>query len=456
MTNALPHNLDAEASILGAAIVRPELLTRLELETDDFYDHRHQVTWEALRNLEANGTPIDVVTLDAEIDRRGKLEAIGGIAFLGELTLRVPTTDNVVAYAKIVENHARVRAQAIAFSELAQRAVGWYDDPDELVGEAMATLAKLDRAQPDATVTIGELVKRRVRELEELARVRETGATGLVGVPTGIKSLDARIGGYPLGDISLLGARPAMGKTAMAMAAVDAATQASYGAHVFSQEGGWRMYADRAIARATGISVERVRKGEFAAGDAARVGHAMMRYGLRKNWLLDDRAGLSAAEIIRSVRRFKKTNNTKLVVIDYIQILRRSRGLSENEALDEIITMFAHAALADDVAYLVLSQLNREVEKRVDKRPQKSDLRGSGALEERPRVIVSPYRGAYYYDVPKKGVEYDCDCQDGTHCTHAPNAEQFKQLVQVLLLKNSNGQEGLVEATWRGETTEMF
>lgn len=459
----LPHNLDAEASVIGGVIVRNELLAQLDtLEVDDFYDHRHKVVWQAVRRLEAAARPIDVVTLENDIERedqqtgRSMLTAIGGIGYLGELVLRMPTADNVVEYARIVLGHARVRAIALAAGELGARAAAWHDDPDELIGEAFATLSRLDRAKPDETVPIGELVKRRIRELETVARARENGEAALVGVPTGIASLDKRIGGYPLGDVSLLGARPAMGKTAMAMAAVDAATKAGYPAHVFAQEGGWRMYADRCIARATGISIERIRQGDLREGDASRIGTAMMRYGLRTNWLLDDRAGLSAAEIIRSVRRHKQTNGTKLVVVDYIQILRRTKGLTENDALDEAITMFSHAALADDVSYLVLSQLNREVEKRIDKRPQKSDLRGSGALEERPRVIVSPYRGAYYYDAPKKGIEYDCDCADGAACSHMPNDEQFQRLVQVLLLKNSNGQEGLVEATWRAETTEMF
>ncbi len=453
----LPHSLESEASILGGVILRNEVLTQLDtLESDDFYDMRHRIVWQGIRNLEASQRPIDVVTLEHEVEQLGKLDAIGGIAFLGELCLRVPTVDNVVTYAEIVQNKSIARKLMLTASELLERG---YDDgiqADEYLSEAMAAIARLDRAKSDRTLLVGDIVKRRVKEYEELASAKDRGELALVGVPTGIAELDRFLGGYPRGDVTLLAARPAMGKTSMAMSGVDAATAAGYGAHVFSQEGGWRMQADKIVSRFSGIPVQRLRAGDFHLGDAASIGNALMKSHTRKNWMIDDRAGLSAQEIIRSVRRYKAELKTKLVVVDYIQVIRRSRGLEENAALDEIITAFSHAALADDIAYLVLCQLNRKVEDRVDKRPQKSDLRGSGALEERPRVIVSPYRGAYYYDEPKRGIDFDCSCLEGAPCHHAPTTEEFERLVKVLVIKNNNGAEGHVNATWNAPTTEMW
>jgi replicative DNA helicase len=241
------------------------------------------------------------------------------------------------------------------------------------------------------------------------------------------------------------------------------------GVHVFSQEDGWRTCADRTISRFSQIGVNRLRKLELVDADVAGLRTATAKAHSYKNLLIDNRAGLSAPEIIRSVRRHKANIGTKLVVVDYWQIVRRSRHLGDNEngALDEIITAFSHAAKQDDVAYLVLSQLNRKVEERTDRRPGMSDIRGSGSGEERAKVIVSPYRGSYYYDLPKPGI--DCDCSDvdsrgkpttdhDAGCFHVgKDHSDFEQHAQVLILKDNNGQSGArVWASWRGPTTEMW
>jgi replicative DNA helicase len=461
MTQArpLPHNLDAEASVLGGIVLRNEHLAELDtLEIDDFYHHQHKVVFEAMRNLEARSQPIDVVTLDAEIQRRGKSAAVGGIAFLGELALRVPTADNVIAYAAIVQAKRRARDLIIAASEIVETGYADNLDIEEYLGDAVAAVTKCDRGRPQRARRAGEMVKARIKELEDRAAAKARGEVIHNGIPTGIAELDAAIGGYPFGDLVILAARPGMGKTAMAMSAVDAATEVGFGAHVFSSEGGWRMMADRMIARAGRVPVSRLRSADLRVEDFAGVNRAAAKYHFRPNWLIDDTPGLTAQEIIRRVRRERREIKTRLVVVDYIQILRRTRGLDENAALDEIATLFAQAAIDDDITYLVLSQFNREVEKRADKVPTLSDLRGSGALEERPRVVVSPYRGAYYRNEPLDGVDYDCSCVGvgrGAPCTCAPTEEAFKKLVKVLLLKNSNAATGHVWATWNGEYTEM-
>lgn len=455
----LPHNLDAEASILGGIIVRNELLAELDtLEIDDFYHRPHKVVFEAMRNLEVRTQPIDVVTLDEEIAKRGMREAIGGIAFLGELAIRVPTVDNVIAYTAIVQGKRRARDLIITASEIAARGYDEDLDVEEYLSGALAAVSKCDRGKPSRARRAGELVRDRIKELEERSAAKERGEVIHNGIPTGIESLDAATGGYPFGDLVILGARPGMGKTAMAMSGVDAATKAKFGAHVFSSEGGWRMMADRMISVAGRVPVSRLRSADLRVEDFAGVNRAAVKYHYRPNWLIDDTPGLTANEIIRRVRKERREIQTRLVVVDYIQILRRTRGLDENAALDEIATQFAQAAIDDDITYLVLSQFNREVEKRADKVPTSSDLRGSGALEERPRMIVSPYRGSVYRSEPLDGVDYDCQCVGvgrGAPCTCAPSEEAFKKLVKVLLLKNSNAATGHVWATWTGEYTEM-
>lgn len=454
----LPHNLDAEASILGGILLRNAVLVELDqLEVEDFYDHKHKVVFEAMRRLQAHDRPIDIVTLEVEIAKGGKLEAIGGIAFLGELTLRVPTADNVVAYTATVRDHAMLRRLALAAGELIERIYTGADDAQELLGDAMQMLAQLDRARPDDASPIGDLALRRMRELELLAAARARGELAITGVPTGIKGLDKRLGGWQFGIVNLLAARPAMGKTATALASTDAATAAGYATHVFALEDGWRALTDRCLSRESGISAERLRQGDVRPENVRDLSNAITKLVLRTNWLVDDRAGLSATEIVRSVRRHRSRLGTRLVVVDYVQLVRRTPGLSENEALDEIITTFATAAKADDLAYLVLSQLNRKVEERIDKRPQMADLRGSGALEERPKIIVGQYRGIEYHANPKRHIDYDCDCDgDVQACGHVPDPDTFAKMCQLLVLKNSNGQTGRVFASWRGETTEIW
>lgn len=460
-SRVLPHNLEAEASILGGIILRNQVLAELDtLEIDDFYHFHHKVVFEAMRNLEAAHVPIDVVTLDAEIDRKGKLESLGGIAFLGELAMRVPTVDNIIAYAGIVQSLRRARDLILVASEIAER--GYEDDldVDAYLSSAVAAVSKCDRGQPQRARRAGEMVKERIKELEERLAARARGEVVHNGIPTGIEALDAVIGGYPFGDLSLVACRPGMGKTAQLMSCVDAATAVGYGAHVFSAEGGWRMLADRMIAKAGRVSVSRLRAADLRPEDFAGINKAAMTYDRRKNWIVDDTPSLSAQEIIRRVRKEKRGNGTRLVVVDYVQILKRTRGLEENAALDEIVTAFAQAAIADDICYLVASQLNRKVEERADKQPIASDLRGSGALEERPRMIVSPYRGSHYYSDPKDGIDYECTCSASTvkkmSCICAPSPEEFKSRVKVLILKNSNGASNKYAwAKWTGEYTEI-
>ncbi len=458
MARTLRHNLDAEASVLGGIILRSDVLVELDtLEIDDFYHHQHKVVFEAIRNLEAKAQPIDVVTLENEIEKRGKSEAIGGIAFLGELALRVPTTDNVIAYAKLVQEAAQVRRLTTTASEILEATYDTNADAGELLSEAHAKLSAIDDGKGPSGGSAGELVKRRIQELEQQWAAAARGEQVWLGAPTGVKALDKKIGGYPFGDVSMIAGRPGMGKTALAIGAAEATVEADFGVHVFAPEGGWRMYADRLISRRAKVAIEKLRNGNLQGDEASRISHAMMWYQRRaERWHIDDRGGLTAVDIVRAVRKMRRKLKTRLVIVDYLQILKRRDKASENEALEEIINVFGQAAPGDDIAWLLVSQLNRDVEKRNDKRPQMSDLRGSGALEQVPRLIVFPYRGAYYYDEPKRDIDYECStCAHDDRCFHAPSVESFMATAQVIVGKNNNGEPGRVFASWRGETTEI-
>jgi replicative DNA helicase len=462
MKRVLPHSTEAEASVLGGILIRNAALADVpDLGSDDFYDNRHRVVFDAIRNLEAQSRPIDVVTLENEIARAGKLDAIGGVAFLGELTLRVPTAENVVAYADIVREKARAREVMLVASEIAERgydeALDVADYLDEAEAQILAATAR--RSKADDAKSVGALARRRFRELDDIAAKRQGGDVALTGIPTGIPGLDRKLGGWQRGVVNLLAARPAMGKSATAMASVDAATLAGHGAIVFTLEDSWRAYADRAIARGSGIPAQQLRQGDIGGQEASLVAQAVAQLAKRPRWIVDDRGSLSAQEVARAVRRAKsKMPELALAVVDYVQLLRRTPRLSEHEALDEIMGVLAALAKDEDIAVLALSQLNRKLEDRTDKRPQMADLRGSGGLEEKAKVIVAQYRGAYYGGEPQRDVDYDCWCAAGVPraaCSHRPSQDEWERQVQYLLIKNNQGETGRVFATWIGPTLEI-
>ncbi len=460
----LRNSPDAEASILGGIILRNELLAALgELEIDDFYDHRHKVVFAAMRNLEATWRPIDIVTLENEIEKLGKLESIGGVAFLGLLALRVPTPDNVLAYAEIVRGDAMVRRLAIACGELLDATYDPAHEPRELLERATSELGRIERKRGDETASIGELARRRIAELEDLVRRRADGENALSGVPTGVADLDREVGGWQLGVVNVIAARPGMGKSALTIATAEACAELGYGVHVFSLEDSWRTYIDRCLARRSGVPAAAIRRGDLDGKregviDFVRVLEASGLYShtLKLRWLVDDMKGLSANDIIASVRRAKKELGTRVVIVDYLHLIKRNPRLGESEALDEIMTLFSQSVQPDE-AWVVPSQLNRKVEERTDKRPQLADLRGSGAIEERAKLIVGLYRGSYYGDEPIEDVDYTAKRLDKLGLKFAEwKDEQWRREVQCLVLKNSNGRApATVFAEWTGSTTRI-
>lgn len=434
---------ELETSILGAVFLRPENLALLPtLEIADFRHYRAKATWEAIRNLEARSQPIDTVTVADELTRQDKLDAVGW-DFLGECTLRVPTVANAIEYARRVKDMALKDRLLESLRDLVDHGKSADVSGAELLTMALAHTSRLDAEQPEGASTIGEVVKRRVKQLEAFA-----GSSALTGFPTGIAKLDEKIGGWQPGIVSIVAARPAMGKSSLGLATADACSGAGVGAHVFSLEDTEEAYADRSMSRISGVPAENMRNAELKKGDVEELGTAMRKLGHRKGWLLDSRSGITADEIVRSVRRRKRENGTRVVLVDYVQLVKKPKGLSSHEALTEIVTAFSDAAKHDGMAYVVMSQLNREIEKRTDKRPQLADLRESGSLEERAKCVVGLYRGCVY-GKPQPNVDYDPKREQ------APSETEFEQQAQLVVMKNSNGRTGLVRARWHGPTTRL-
>jgi replicative DNA helicase len=435
----LPHNVDAEASVLGGVILRNEVLTQLEtLEVDDFYDMRHKIVFAAIRALEAAAKPIDVVTLENEIEKQGKLDAIGGIAFLGDLALRVPTADNVVAYAEIVSDKHQARKLMLASSEIAERG---YEDGlevrdylDDAEAKIFEVTQRRDKGGPEP---LKGLVKKVFSSLDE--RFKSEG--GITGVPTGFHDLDARTAGLQPTELIILAARPAMGKTSFAMSlAQNAATSGGWPCLVFSLEMSSTQLAERMLCSEARVDSSALRRGQLQRQDMTNLTYAAATLS-KAPILIDDTPALSLREVRARARRFRSTKELfagkkfGLILIDYLQLMRGSpqaAKASREQEISEISRGLKSLAKELECPVLALSQLNRSLEQRTDKRPQLSDLRESGAIEQDADVILFIYRD----------VVYNKD-------TESPH------VAEVILGKNRHGATGTVETHFEGRYTRF-
>ena len=245
--------------------------------------------------------------------------------------------------------------------------------------------------------------------------------------------LDLRLAGLQPGVVTLVAGRPGMGKSALARRITDANSEAGIGVHVFSLEDTRAAYMDRVIGEHASIAADRLRSGQITRRDEMRsVRDAAGRLVKRTHWHVDDRSGIGAREIVRSVRRARRENDTQVVVVDYIQLLTKRPGMKTHEAIGENMNLLADAAKQDGMAYVVVSQLNRECEKRDKKQPRLSDLKECGTLEERSKAVVAVYR-PWAYD----------ETQD-------------RDLMQLIVLKNTNGGTGYCDVRWDGPLTRIW
>ena len=439
----LPHNLDAEASILGGVLLRNDVLTQLDtLEVDDFYDPRHKAVFGAMRNLEATAKPIDLVTLEVELDKVGKLDAIGGVAFLGELALRVPTTENVAHYAEIVSDKHSARKLMLATSEISAKGYEDYGDIKDYLDDAEAKIFEVtQRKEKTGPERMKELVKKVFSSLDE----RFNSPDGITGVPTGFTDLDVRTAGLQPTELIILAARPAMGKTSFAMSlAQNAAVTGNWPVLVFSLEMSSTQLAERMLCSEARVDSSALRRGQLQRQDMTNLTYAAGTLS-RAPILIDDTPALSLRELRARARRFRSTRElfdgpggkkkTGLIVIDYLQLMRGSAQAakaSREQEISEISRGLKSLAKELGCPVLALSQLNRSLESRTDKRPQLSDLRESGAIEQDADLILFIYRDEVY------------------------NKEtEAKGIAEIILGKNRHGATGTVETRFEGRFTRF-
>jgi replicative DNA helicase len=394
-----PHDLAAERAVLGGILLENEALnavTELPLRPADFYRDAHGAIFEAMLALFGEGQPVDTVTLRERLNTAGKLQRVGGDEYLLALTDTIPTVANIEAHAKIVREKSVVRRVIQAAHETAARGYGDYGNMEEFLDEAERAIFEVAKERlRNSYEHINEVVLRTFEEITAAAERKEH----ITGLPTGFRHLDWYTAGFHPGDLIICAGRPGMGKTAFAMnLAINACRARQATVAVFSLEMPKEQLARRLLCAEAGVDGNKLRTGRLTREDWAPLTRAAGELSELPIYM-DDTPGLSLLELRAKARRLRTDKGLALVVIDYLQLMRSgTRSESREQEISEISRSLKGLAKELGIPVMALSQLNRGVESRgnKDKRPQLSDLRESGAIEQDADTILFIYRDEVY------------------------------------------------------------
>lgn len=404
----LPHSIEAEQAVLGALMLdnqRFDAVAEVLLE-DDFFSASHRTIYAMMCRLEARDMPMDVITLSEELENSDQLEAVGGLGYLTGMAANTPGTANIVAYSRIVAERSTLRKLIGAAGEISRTSFNPAGlGTDELLALAEKWVADIVEGQPKqgGFQKMNPLLKQAVERIDELFRAD----SDITGLSTGLEDLDARTSGWQNGEMIVLAARPSMGKTALALNFVEAAlfTQ-TRPVLVFSLEMPANSLMMRLLSSVGKIDAGKIRDGSLTEEDWPKLSAAMGKLK-DKPLYIDDTAGLNPQEMRARIRRIaRESGDPGLVMVDYLQLMQVA-GKSEGrtQEISEISRSMKAMAKEFDCPVIALSQLNRGVEQRPNKRPMNSDLRESGAIEQDADVILFIYRDEYYNEEsPDKGM----------------------------------------------------
>ncbi len=428
-----PHNLRAEESVLGAMLLSREAIADVleSLDAEHFYKPAHGHVYDAIVGLYGTGKPVDAVTVAEELNRSDLLDEIGGPDLLLSLQASTPAISNASHYAKIVEEHALLRRLIAVSSEIAETAYGVPDDVIKAVDEAEAKV--FDVAQRRVTNTTAVIKDLLSANLDRLEMLYERGDE-ITGLQTGFIDLDEMMAGLQPNALYVLGARPAMGKTAFALGmAANAAMKDQKPVLVFSLEMSQLELSQRIICSEALVDSSRIKTGKIQEDDWSRISNAVGRLAEAPIYI-DDNPHTSVMEIRAKARRLKsRVGDLGAVFVDYIQLMTgRSNAESRQVEVSEISRNLKILARELEAPVIALAQLNRSLEQRVDKRPMLSDLRESGSLEQDADVVMFLYRDEIYdEESPDKGI------------------------AEVIIAKHRNGPTGKVRLAFRGQYTRF-
>tara|TARA_A100001037_G_C15143695_1_gene635149 strand:- start:1691 stop:3109 length:1419 start_codon:yes stop_codon:yes gene_type:complete len=430
-----PHSIDAEQSVLGGLLLDDEAWFKVAelLIASDFYRAQHQVIYEAMAELSGDNEPMDAVTVADRLQSKGLLEKAGGVAYLAELAESTPGVSNVAAYAKIVNEHSTMRRIIAAANRIADTAFNSEGRPsEELLNIAEQEVFRISesRLRDGGPIGVVPLLERAVERVEHLY----TEGSSITGLPTGFDDLDKKTAGLQNSDLIIIAARPSVGKTALAVnIAEHAAMVGDRAILIFSMEMPSEQIVMRMLSSLGRIDQTRMRTGAMQEDDWPRFTAAVSQLKDKKLYI-DDTPALSPNDIRTRARRVaRESDGLGLVIVDYIQLMR-GNGPFENRTneISEISRSLKALAKELRVPVVALSQLNRGVESRPDKRPLMADLRESGAIEQDADVILFIYRDELY------------------------NPEtQDQGIAEIIIGKQRNGPIGTTKLSYIGNLTKF-
>ena len=427
-----PQSLEAEESVLGGILLNSQALDKVieVMGADDFYRETNRKIFLTMLSLTERGEPIDLITLTDALKARDELQEIGGATYLAELSDKVPSAANIAFYARIVKEKAVLRSLINVSGEIVSRCYTGQEDIEQFLDEAERLIFDVSekRIRP-AFSKVGDMIMDTIKTIEQLYERKEL----VTGVPTGFLDLDQKTAGLQPADLVIIAARPSMGKTAFVLnIAQYVALQTEMAVGIFSLEMAKEQLVMRMLCAEARVDNAKVRAGYLGERDFPRLAMAAGRLAEAPIYI-DDTPGQNVLELRAKARRLKREANLGIIVIDYLQLMR---GLTSQDnrtqELAEISRSLKALAKELEVPVVALSQLNRQVELRADKRPVMSDIRESGSIEQDADVIMFIYRDEVYHPETE---------EEGT--------------AEIIIGKQRNGPTGTVRLAFRSEYTRF-
>jgi len=429
----VPHNVEAEEAVLGSLLIDPEALFRVSpfLKPDDFYIRKNDWIYETILTLHERREPIDFVTLCDELERQGRLEEIGGAAYVTHLINAVPSAIHVEAYGHIVEQDAIRRRLINAASRIAQLAYQEDQNIDQTVDRAEQALFSIsERRITRDLAPVQDVIRSYYDRIEYLYDHQDEA----LGVPTGFVDLDRLLGGLQRSDLILLAARPSVGKTSLGISIARHAADLGQRVAIFSLEMSSEQVVQRMVSAETGIDAQRLRLGDLREREWPLFVQATGRLSDLPLYI-DDTPSISVLQMRTKARRLHAEHGIDLILVDYLQLMTAGDRWSESRVQEVSYISRSLKGLARelDVPLVAISQLSRAVEQRSDKRPILADLRASGSLEQDADIVMFIYRDELYN----------------------PETEQ-QNIAEVIVAKHRNGPTGTIQLFFRDRLAQFL
>ena len=432
----MPNNQEAEEAVIGSMLLDQEAVVHAseKLTENDFYNPRYKTLFSAIVELYQEGKPADLVTLVDKLREKKVAEDIGSVEFLSNIISSVPTSANVRYYTEIVQQKSLLRDLIRTTEDITNRSYQDSSDIEELMEDTERNIFQLiqGRASTEEFTPIKEVA------LEALESIQDASSSNgnITGLSTGFRDLDYRTAGLQNSDLILIAARPAMGKTAFALNIAEHVAMINHvPTAIFSLEMPKIQLAKRLVSMNAKVDSGHIRTGSLEDDEWAKVTESSIILG-ESSLFIDDTMGISISELRSKCRKLKMEHGLGLIIIDYLQLMSAgssNRNISRQQEISDISRSLKALAREIDCPVIALSQLNRALESREDKRPMLSDLRESGAIEQDADIVMFLYRDEYYH----------------------PDTTEQKGVTEVIIGKQRNGSTCTVKLKWLGQYTKF-